>query len=130
MQLSHIIFYEQLYLSVPKEHPLYYRENVRLSELSGQTLLVRTELGVWQELIDSLKDINFVVQERKAFDQLISKFSLPAFTTNISQQYNLGDKRKNIIITDYIASKDYYLSFYPRYKDKLSFLFDKSETEE
>lgn len=74
MQLSHIIFYEQLYLSVPKEHPLYYRENVRLSELSGQTLLVRTELGVWQELIDSLKDINFVVQERKAFDQLISKF--------------------------------------------------------
>lgn len=78
-----------MYLSMPKEHPLYEREFVSLSEFSGQTLLVRTELGVWQELIDSLTDINFVVQERKAFDQLISKFSLPAFTTNISQQYDL-----------------------------------------
>jgi len=30
------------------------------------------------------------------------------------------------------ASKDYYLSFYPRFKDKLLFLFynDKSEMEE
>lgn len=129
---SHYFFHEQLYVSVPKEHPLYERKSVSLSELSGQTLLVRTELGVWQELIDGLTDINFVVQGRKAFDQLISKFSLPAFTTNISQQYNLGDKRKNILITDDIASKDYYLSFYPRYKDKLSFLLDndKSETEE
>ena len=126
---SHYFFLEQLYLSVPREHPIYERESVSLSELSGQTLLVRTELGVWQELIDSLTDINFVVQERKAFDQLISKFSLPAFTTNISQQYDLGDKRKNILVTDDIASKDYYLSFYPGYKDKLIFLFDNDKSE-
>lgn len=126
---SHYFFHEQMYLSVPKEHPLYERECVSLSELSGQTLLLRTGLGVWQELIDSLTNINFVVQERKAFDQLISRFSLPAFTTNISQQYNLGDERKNILITDDIASKDYYLSFYPRYKDKLLFLLDNGKSE-
>lgn len=76
-----------------------------------------------------MTDINFVVQERKAYDQLISKFSLPAFTTNISQQYDLGDKRKNILITDDIASKDYYLFFYLRYKDKLSFLLDNDKSE-
>ncbi|RKW37341.1 MAG: hypothetical protein D8H95_43255 [Lachnospiraceae bacterium] len=32
---SHYFFHEQLYLSVPREHLIYERESVSLSELSG-----------------------------------------------------------------------------------------------
>ena len=116
-------FQEQLYLSVPPGHALHDKQELYLAELAGQTLLIRSQLGIWQDLIDSLDHINFIVQDRKTFDRLISQFSLPAFSTNISQQYKLGDNRKNIKILDTSARKDYYLSFLPKNKEKLDFLF-------
>ena len=108
---SQYYFKEQLYLSVPESHPLYNRSDISFEELGGETLLVRTELGIWQTLIDSLHHINFIVQDRTTFDHLIGQFSLPSFTTNISQQYQLGDKRNNILITDSDAQKHYFLSY-------------------
>ena len=84
---SQYYFKEQLYLSVPENHPLYNRTEISFEELKGETLLVRTELGIWQTLIDSLHHIKFIVQDRTTFDHLIEQFSLPSFTTNISQQY-------------------------------------------
>lgn len=108
---SQYYFKEQLYLSVPENHPLYNRTQISFEELKGETLLVRTELGVWQTLIDSLHHIKFIVQDRTTFDHLIEQFSLPSFTTNISQQYQLGDKRNNILITDCESQKDYFISY-------------------
>ena len=108
---SQYFFKEQLYLSVPENHPLYNRSDISFEELGGETLLVRTELGIWQTLIDSLHHINFIVQDRATFDHLIGQFSLPSFTTNISQQYQLGDKRNNILITDRESQKDYFISY-------------------
>lgn len=108
---SQYYFKEQLYLSVPENHPLYNRTEISLEELKGETLLVRTELGIWQTLIDSLHHIKFIVQDRTTFNHLIEQFSLPSFTTNISQQYQLGDKRNNILITDSDGQKDYFISY-------------------
>ena len=108
---SQYYFKEQLYLSVPENHPLYNRTEISFEELKGETLLVRKELGIWQTLIDSLHHIKFIVQDRTTFDRLIEQFSLPSFTTNISQQYQLGDKRNNILITDSDGQKHYFLSY-------------------
>lgn len=108
---SQYYFKEQLYLSVPENHPLYNRTEISFEELKGETLLVRKELGIWQTLIDSLYHINFIVQDRSTFDHLIEQFSLPSFTTNISQQYQLGDKRNSILITDSDGQKHYFLSY-------------------
>lgn len=108
---SQYYFKEQLYLSVPENHPLYNRTEITFKELKGETLLVRKELGIWQSLIDSLHHIKFIVQDRTTFDHLIEQFSLPSFTTNISQQYQLGDKRNNILITDSDGQKHYFLSY-------------------
>ena len=82
----------------------------------GQTLLLRTKLGVWQELIDSVKQIHFIIQDRDTFDSLIEMFQLRAFTPNISQQYKMIDKRKHIPIMDDNSFKDYYFSTWPRAK--------------
>ena len=77
---------------------------------------MRTELGVWQELIDYLKQIHFIIQDRDTFDSLIEMFQLRAFTLNISQQYKMIEKRKHIPIMDDNSSKDYYFSIWPRTK--------------
>lgn len=86
----------------------------------GQTLLWRTELGAWQELKDSLKQIHFIIKDRDTFDSLIGIFQLADFTTNISQQYKMIDKRKHIPIMDDNSSKDYYLSYLSQ--KKISYL--------
>lgn len=119
-------FTEQLYLSVPEKHELYDRTSISFEELQGKTLLVRTELGIWQKLIDSLHYINFIVQDRITFDHLISQFSLPSFTTDISQQYQLGDKRHNILITDSGSRKDYFFSYKSQNSEIASLLLTAS----
>lgn len=120
---------EQLYLSVPKNHPLANRTDISFEELKGETLLVRTELGIWQTLIDSLHYINFIVQDRRTFDHLIGQFSLPSFTTNISQQYQLGDKRNNILITDRESQKDYFISYKQKNREIPTLLLTLSDKE-
>lgn len=124
---SQYYFKEQLYLSVPENHPLYNRTEISFKELKGETLLVRTELGVWQTLIDSLHHIKFIVQDRTTFDHLIEQFSLPSFTTNISQQYQLGDKRNNILITDSDGQKDYFISYKQKNREIPTLLLTLSE---
>ena len=119
---SKFFFSEQLYLSVPKDHKLYDIEKINFSNLDGETLLLRTDLGIWQELVDSLTEVSFIVQNRDTFDELVEKLSLPSFTTNISQQYKLGDIRRNIPIDDDSARKDYYISYLNKNTDKLSFI--------
>ena len=109
-------FRKQLYLSVFEDHIFYKKEQILFSDLMGQTLLLRTELGVWQELIDSVKQIHFIIQDRDTFDSLIEMFQLRAFTPNISQQYKMIDKRKHIPIMDDNSFKDYYFSTWPRTK--------------
>ena len=79
---------------------------------------MRTELGVWQELIDSLKQIHFNIQDRDTFDSLIEMFQLRAFTPNISQQYKMINKRKHTPIMDDNSYKDYF-SYLTQNKDKL-----------
>lgn len=83
-------------------------------------MLFRTELCVWQELIDTLKYIHFIIQDRETFDNLIEMFQLPTFTTNISQQNKMIDKRKHIPIKDNNSFNDYYFSYLVQNKDKLS----------
>ena len=124
---SQYYFKEKLYLSVPENHSLYNRTEISFEELKGETLLVRTELGIWQTLIDSLHHIKFIVQDRTTFNHLIEQFSLPSFTTNISQQYQLGDKRNNILITDSDGQKDYFISYKQKNREIPTLLLTLSE---
>ncbi len=79
-------FREQLFVSLPPAHPLSQRESVTLADLAGQTMLLFSDLGVWQRVLDEqAKDVRFIVQtERQAFTDLISASVLPSFTTNLT----------------------------------------------
>lgn len=105
---------EELYLSVPPEHPLAEKESIRLDDLAGLTMLIHHDLGRWQRLIDKAAetvDVHFIAQkDDSVLLDAINALSLPCFITNISRIYRsvLG-KRVEIPITDEDAGVSFYL---------------------
>ena len=80
-------FTERLAVSLPPAHSLAKKEGIFLSELAGQTMLLYSDLGVWNRLRDEkMRDIRFIVQsDREAFADLVSAAVLPSFTTNLTR---------------------------------------------
>ena len=103
---------ECLFLSLPPAHPLASREGVWLSELSGQTMLLYAELGVWERLREEkMEGIHFILQkDRAAFVDLVTASALPSFTTNLMRRLAPPPlNRVEIPILDPEASISFYL---------------------
>ena len=109
--LSREFLSEQLYVSLPHAHPLAKKKGLYLSDLAGQTMLLYSELGIWQRLRDEkMQDIHFIVQtQREAFTDLITASVLPNFTTNLTQQYSTQLDRVNVPVLDPEATIMFYL---------------------
>ena len=109
---------EQLFISLPPAHPLAKKKGLYLADLAGQTMLLYSELGVWQKLSDEkMQDIHFIVQtQREAFADLISASVLPSFTTNLTQQHSAVLDRVDIPILDEEATIRFYLCTKDRYR--------------
>lgn len=120
--LSTGFFMEQLYLSVPPAHPFALREEIQLSDLADLTMLLRSDLGIWQPLVDSLTETKFIVQKDwDAFEELVSASALPSFSTNITQQSSENDsQRVHVPISDKEATKTFYISVLKKNKAILS----------
>lgn len=110
--LSNGFLKEQLYLSVPPAHPFALQTELQLSDLANLTMLLRSDLGIWQPLVDSLTDTKFIVQKDwNAFEDLISASALPSFSTNITQLASKNDRhRVHVPLSDKKATKDFYIS--------------------
>ena len=102
---------EQLFVSLPPAHPLAKKKGLYLADLAGQTMLLYSELGVWQRLHDEkMQDIHFIVQtQREAFTDLINASVLPNFTTNLTQQHSAVLDRVDVPILDPEATITFYL---------------------
>lgn len=88
--ISKPFFVEELFLSVPENHPLSKKEIIEPEDLDGLTMLLRSrsKLGIWLIFVDSLKHTTFIEQvDDKAFDELINASNLPSFATTISHLY-------------------------------------------
>lgn len=110
--LSNGFFMEQLYLSIPSAHPFATQEEITLDDLADLTMLLRSDLGIWQPLVDSLTRTKFIVQKDwDAFEELISASALPSFSTNITHLASENDsQRVHIPISDREATKTFYIS--------------------
>ena len=110
--LSNGFFMEQLYLSIPPAHPFATQEEITLDDLADLTMLLRSDLGIWQPLVDSLTRTKFIVQKDwDAFEELISASALPSFSTNITHLASENDsQRVHIPISDREATKTFYIS--------------------
>lgn len=122
--LSNGFFMEQLHLAVPPAHPLAIQEEITLDDLADLTILLWSDLGVWQPLVDGLRQTKFIVQKDwKSFEELISASSLPNFSTNITQLTSVHDRQRiHVPISDMEATKTFYISVLEKNKAILSLL--------
>lgn len=118
--ISQPIFKEQLNLAVLPSHPLADKEEIELRDLDYLSMLVLTDLGVWNDLIDELTNVHFIrQQDTEAFTDLINASALPYFTTNITQMYYPDSNKVEIPISDEKATKTFYVNVLKKHKGLL-----------
>ena len=85
-------------------------------------MLIRSDLGIWQSLVETLTQTKFIVQKDwETFEELIQASNLPCFSTNISQDFSENNPgRAHIPIRDPEATKTFYLSILDKNKQLLS----------
>lgn len=79
---------ERISVSVPPAHPFASQKGIHLSDLAGETMLLYTEIGLWEDhVVKKLTKTNFIRQtEIIAFQELVRASALPSFTTNLSTE--------------------------------------------
>lgn len=119
--LTEPLFKEQLQLSLLKGHPLTSHESLDLTDLKGMTILLRTNLGTWEKVINQLTDTHFIRQENSdTFNELILASELPYFTTNITEMYfDKDEKRVSIPIHSPAATQTFYIHTLKKHKGLL-----------
>lgn len=75
---------ESISVSLPAGHPLAGASSLSAAELDGQTFLLFSQIGFWQEYVDTyFPRSKFIVQQdRTVFEQLTRTTELPYFVTD------------------------------------------------
>ena len=106
---------ENLCISVPKSHPLSRRKSVRFSNFDGETMLVFSDIGFWDDIHKrNLPSSRFIYQsDRAELNELIERSNLPTFATDLSLKNNVnrGINRIAVPIDDPAAHASFYISY-------------------
>lgn len=108
---------EHLYFSLPPAHPMSSSKSLRFKDLNGETMLLRSRIGFWQNIHDTIMpDTHFLVQECFAFDELVKSSALPSFTSDlVMKRSGMPLNRIAIPITDEEANVTYYCFHKPKH---------------
>lgn len=121
---------EEIYLSVPKNHPLHNKDMISFEDLENETMLLYSNIGFWAELHKrTMPKTKFLVQEdRQAFTEIVKSSSLPSFTSNLSikREGEIKDK-VTIPFSNDEARVSFYLSILKSDKNKYAKLINKIE---
>lgn len=102
---------EQLYFSVPAQHPKAAAQQLTFQEIGEETILLSSNIGCWMHICEQyLPNAHFIVQENRAdYLKLAGATSLPVFKTNISGGYHdTTDGRRNIPLVGDGTVASYY----------------------
>lgn len=101
---------ENLYFTLPSAHPLARRKSLSLSDLNGETMLLRPNLGFWGDIVKkAMPDTKFLVQPADAFNELIKFSILPSFVTDLSLQRETAPQGRVMIPID---DKSVHITYY------------------
>ena len=80
---------EQLFLSVPPEHPFAYYKEVHFAEMNGESFLMASEVGFWSDIVrNHMPASHFLLQNgTEELSEVVRTSSLPSFVTDISKKY-------------------------------------------
>ena len=118
---------EQLYFSLPYDHPYANKKSITLKEMDGGKMLLMSNIGFWNEMLQKMMPHTkyLVQQDRSVFYDLIELSSLPSFTSDFTMKFDgIPKNRKIIPITDKEAQATYYCWYLKENeKDLKSFLY-------
>lgn len=106
---------EQLYITLPKAHPMAGRDGIWLKELANMNILLFSQIGFWYELcLEKIPNPQFLMQnDYQAFGTLVQASNLPVFTSShFLQNPNIphDDSRVVIPLLDDETHVRYYLA--------------------
>lgn len=109
------LFEENLYLSLPPAHPLSLFDTVNFEDLNGESVLLLSRIGFWNELcLKKIPNSHLLIQEDVSiFNEILKASALPNFKTNISMQKE-PSKENRICIP--ITDKEAHVLYYAVYK--------------
>lgn len=90
---------EQLYFSLPFNHPLANNESISLKEMDGERMLLMSNIGFWNQMHQkTMPNTKFLIQQdRSVFYDLIELSALPSFTSDFMMNYEGRSKNRKII---------------------------------
>lgn len=102
---------EQLFFSLPLDHPFANRNILSLKDMDGEKMLLMSNIGFWHEMHKkTMPHTKFLIQQdRSVFYDLVELSFLPSFTSDFMM--NLEGKRKNRKIIP-IADSKAHATFY------------------
>ncbi len=122
---------EQIYISVPRDHPLSSKKYLKQKDLEGLGILT-FDIGFWVNLCRSkMPKTAFHVQtDVDAMDELVHASTLLVFNSDrmLEDGYTAGD-RVNIPLTEPFAKATYYIGCLDSEKQKYGSLFNSLRSE-
>lgn len=119
---------EDLLLSLPLNHPLTQKKEIKFHDLDGQTMLLYSNIGFWHDLhIEKTPKTKYLLQEeRLTFNEIVKASTLPSYTSNLSIKRE-GKMSDRIIlpINEEEAHVQYYVVLLKENKKKYKELIDK-----
>ena len=103
---------EDLYLAVPREHPLADWTSVSFADMDGEPFLVLEHIGFWMDIVNRrLPNSQVIVQKDQAvFWQLLRSTDLCSFSTDVAANDVSGSGRVTIPIVDADAHATFFLN--------------------
>lgn len=119
---------EELLLSLPLNHPLTQKKEIKFHDLDGQTMLLYSNIGFWHDLhMEKTPKTKYLLQEeRLTFNEIVKASTLPSYTSNLSIKRE-GKMSDRIIlpINEEEAHVQYYVVILKENKKKYKELIDK-----
>ncbi len=119
---------EDLLLSLPLNHPLASKKEIKFHDLDGQTMLLYSNIGFWHDLhMQKTPKTKYLLQEeRLTFNEIVKSSTLPSYTSNLSikREGKMSD-RVILPINEEEAHVTYYVVMLKKNKKKYKDLIDK-----
>ena len=119
---------EDLLLSLPLNHPLTSKKEIKFHDLDGQTMLLYSNIGFWHDLhMQKTPKTKYLLQEeRLTFNEIVKASTLPSYTSNLSikREGKMAD-RVILPINEEEAHVTYYVVMLKENKKKYKELIDK-----
>ena len=118
---------EQLFLSVPLQHPLAKKKEIHFSDITDDRMLLFNPIGIWKDVVlEKMPNMNFLIQsDRIIYQELAEMQNLLHFRSNFTLERE--DNFKNNISIP-IADKEAKMTFYcvckKDIKNEIEKLFD------